>query len=318
MKIGLIGMAAAAVFAAQAASAQTIAIGSTKGTAVGQMASILSKVVSSNADGMQLRPKNMGGTQKYIPVINAGEVEFGIANIVQTSMAFKGTGLSEGKDYSNLRIAATLMAFRNGFLVRNDSKIRKVSDLKGMRAPSGFNAAPLFAAFFEGMLANGGLSMKDMQGVPAIGLSQSWDLLKQGKVDVVITAVGAAPTREMNTRIQSGTRFLNFDKDSPNAQKTLDMLQGVYYADVKPSKNFSSIKGPTTTLGYDFMLFTSKAVSNEVVAKALKAIYDNEKEIKASSPLWTNYGSKGMAKDVKLAYHPGAEEFYKSVGIWKR
>lgn len=315
MKIALIGIAAAVALAAQGASAETIGIGSTKGTAVGQMATILSKVVSSKADGIELRPKNMGGSQKYIPVVNAGELQFGIANIVQTTMAFEGKGLSEGKNYGNLRLAATLMAFRNGLLVKNDSDIVKVSDLKGKRVPSGFKASPLFAFFFEGMMANGGVSMKDVSGIPAIGLGQSWDLLKQGKVDVVITAVGAAPTREMNARVPSGVRFLSFDKSNP---VTIEMLKGVYYVDLNPSPQFPAIKAPTTTVGYDFMLFTGKDVSNDTVGKVLKAIYDSEAEIKASSPLWTNYSSSGMAKDVGLPYHPGAEAFYKSVGVWKR
>jgi TRAP transporter TAXI family solute receptor len=315
MKIALFGIVAASVLAVQGASAETIGIGSTKGTAVGQMATILSKVVSSKADGIELRPKNMGGSQKYIPVVNAGELQFGIANIVQTTMAFEGNGLSEGKNYGNLRLAATLMAFRNGLLVKNDSDIRKISDLKGKRVPSGFKASPLFAFFFEGMMANGGVSMKDVNGIPAIGLGQSWDLLKQGKVDVVITAVGAAPTREMNARVPSGVRFLSFDKSNTS---TIKMLKGVYYVDLKPSPKFPAIKAPTTTVGYDFMLFTSKDVSNDTVGKVLKAIYDGEAEIKASSPLWTNYSSKGMAKDVGLQYHPGAEAFYKSVGVWKR
>lgn len=315
MKIAALGIAAAAVFAAHGASAETIGIGSTKGTAVGQMATILSKVVSSKAEGIELRPKNMGGSQKYIPVVNAGELQFGIANIVQTTMAFEGKGLSEGKDYGNLRLAATLMAFRNGLLVKNDSDIKIISDLKGKRVPSGFKGSPLFAFFFEGMMANGGVSMKDVKGIPAIGLGQSWGLLKQGKVDVVITAVGAAPTREMNARVPSGTRFLSFDKSNP---VTPNMLKGVYYVDLQPSPKFPAIKAPTTTVGYDFMLFTSKDVSNETIGKVLKAIHGNEAEIKASSPLWTNYSSAGMAKDVGLQYHPGAEAFYKSAGVWKR
>lgn len=314
MKRAFIGIAIAAL-AASTASAETLGVGSTKGTAVGQMATILSKVVSEKATGIELRPKNMGGSQKYVPVVNAGELQFGIANIVQTTMAFEGTGLSAGKDYKNLRLAATLMAFRNGLLVRNDSDIKTISDLKGKRVPSGFNASPLFAHFFEGMMANGGVGMKDVEGIPAIGLSQSWDLLKQGKVDVVITAVGAAPTREMNARIPSGVRFLSFDKSDATTTK---MLKGVYYVDLQPSEKFPAIKGPTTTVGYDFMLFTNKDISDEALGKVLKAIYDSEAEIKASSPLWTNYSSKGMAKDVGLPYHPGAEKFYKSVGIWNR
>lgn len=300
------------------ATAQTVGIGTTKGTAVDQMTSAIAKVVSTYAGGLQMRTQAMGGTQKYIPVVNAGELQFGIANVVQTTMAFHGTGLSAGQNYSNLRLAATLMAFRNGLLVRNDSDIKKIADLKGKRVPSGFKGAPLFSVFMEGMLANGGVTMKDVTGVPAIGLRQSWDLLKQGKVDVVITAVGAAPTREMNARVPSGVRFLNMDTTGPGPETTLRILKGTYYVRMKPSKSFPAIKGETTTLGYDFLLFTNKSVSSDVVERVVKALYEHEADLKATSPLWKTFSSKRMAKDQKLAYHPGAEAFYKKMGIWKR
>jgi hypothetical protein len=303
---------------ASAAVAQSVGIGSTMGTAVGQMAATISKIVSSHSGGVQLRTQAMAGTQKYIPVVNAGELQFGIANVVQTTMAFHGTGLSAGKDYKDLRLAATLMAFRNGLLVRNDSDIKKIADLKGKRVPSGFKGAPLFYVFMDGMLANGGLTLKDVTEVPAIALRQSWDLLKQGKVDVVITGAGAAPTREMNARVPSGVRFLDMDTSGPGPKKTLNILKGTYYVKMQPSKSFPAIKGPTTTLGYDFLLFTSKAVSSDVVGKVVKALYENEANLKAASPLWKTFTAKGMSKDQNLAYHPGAEAFYKKAGAWKR
>ena len=51
------------------AHAQTVGIGATKGGAVNQMATAISKVVSSHA-GFQLRPIPMASTQALIPVVN--------------------------------------------------------------------------------------------------------------------------------------------------------------------------------------------------------------------------------------------------------
>ncbi len=56
-----------------------------------------------------MRKQTMGGTQQYIPPVNAGELAFGISNIAQYSMAVNGTGLSEGKKYDNLRLVSTMM-----------------------------------------------------------------------------------------------------------------------------------------------------------------------------------------------------------------
>ena len=69
-------MTAAAAMVTSAAQAQKIGIGSTKSSVVAQMTAVISKVVSANTD-LEMRPQTMGGTQKYIPLVNAGELEFG-------------------------------------------------------------------------------------------------------------------------------------------------------------------------------------------------------------------------------------------------
>ena len=85
-----LGAILAAAALAGAASAQTVGIGATKAGAVSQITATISKAVSEHAPGVQMRKQTMGGTQQYIPVVNAGELEFGISNIPQFSMAFEG------------------------------------------------------------------------------------------------------------------------------------------------------------------------------------------------------------------------------------
>ena len=66
--------AAAALFAAGSAGAQTIGIGSTKGSVVAAMTTAISKIVNNKTD-LKMRRQVMGGTQKYIPVVDAGELD---------------------------------------------------------------------------------------------------------------------------------------------------------------------------------------------------------------------------------------------------
>ena len=82
MKIRGILIAATAVALIGAnASAETVGLGTTKGGLTAQVTATISKVVSTHSDGLQMRTQVMGGTQKYIPVVNAGELEFGVSNI---------------------------------------------------------------------------------------------------------------------------------------------------------------------------------------------------------------------------------------------
>ena len=309
------GFAAAAL--AGAANAQTVGIGITKGTALDQMAAALSKTVSSHGN-MQMRPQPMGGTQTYIQVIDEGKLEFGIANVMQTYMAVHGTGISEGHKFPNIRAVATLMAFRNGLAVANNSDIKTTADLKGKRLPYGFKGAPLFRYFIDATLANGGLSAADVTQVPAIGLAQSWNLFKQGKVDGVITAIGSGPTTEMNATIPGGVRFIDMETTGPRAEKTLDILPGIYFAKVSPDPKFAGVHSPTDIYGYYFVVLTHKDVPADVVTRVAKAIYENVDEIKATAAMWISFNAATVAKQHKgIPYHPAAEAFYKSVGAWK-
>ncbi|MGE0744338.1 MAG: TAXI family TRAP transporter solute-binding subunit [Rhodospirillales bacterium] len=318
MKFAPLALAGALLaIAAGPAGAQAVGVGITKGTAIGQMGAAIASTVSSHA-GLQMRTQAMGGTQKYIEVVNGGELEFGIANLMQTYMAVTGTGISEGHKFENLRMVATLMAFRNGLLVANDSDIKTPKDLKGKLLPYGFNAAPLFRYFIDAVLMNGGLSIKDATQVPAVGLAQSWNLLKQGKVAGVITAVGAGPTAEMDATVPGGTRFIDMVTTGPAAEKTLAILPNVYFTVVEPGQQLAGIRKPTNTFGYDFGLFAHKDVPADVVRRVVKAMYENPGEIKSTAAMWATWDIKNMGKDQRMAYHPGAEEFYKKAGVWKR
>lgn len=316
----LSGVAVAAVLlTAGTANAQMLGIGSTKGTAVAQMTAAIAKVVSQYS-GIQMRTQPMGGTQQYIPVVNAGQLEFGVGNSFQTYQAVMGIGLSKGHKYDNLRLVATLMPFTTGLEVRVKDNIRTVAQLKGKRLPYGYDGAPLFQTFMEGFLANGGLTYADVVHVPTIGLPQSWNLFKEGKVDAVIAATGTAANKEMNARISGGTRYIDFATTGPNAKKTLDILRTTRYTLVKPAKSLPVVKEPTHIMVYDFTLWAYKGVSNAVIEKVTKALYDHADELKESSAIWRRFSRKDMATDQgpELLYHPGAIAFYKKVGLWKR
>ncbi|MGE3245821.1 MAG: TAXI family TRAP transporter solute-binding subunit [Beijerinckiaceae bacterium] len=295
--------------------AQTIGIGTTKAGATSQVTAGIATIVSKFS-GMNMRTQPMGGTQQYIPVVNAGRLEFGAANIMQTHWSYDGVLMSKDRPNKNLRMVSTLMQFRVGAMVDGNSDIMKMSDLKGKRVPSQFSAAPLFAQIMDAYLANAGLSWKDVQAVPISGLRQHWDALAERKIDVIVAAVGSGYLNLLNKKLGK-VRYISFNTEGPGAKKFLDMLSGVEYVTVKPNPKYTGVTGPTTVMGYDYMLFTHKDAKDEIVYKVTKALYDHAKELKATSPLWVTFDRKNMAKDQKLPFHPAAVRFYKEAGLMK-
>ena len=123
---------ATALLSTVQAEAATVGIGSTKGGAVAAVTAGISKIVSAHA-GMQMRPRPMGGTAQYVPVVNAGELEFGISNAMQAYSDMTGTAMSKGKKSANLRLVASLMTFKSGVFASVKSGMRTIADLKGKR-----------------------------------------------------------------------------------------------------------------------------------------------------------------------------------------
>ena len=312
-----LGLAAIIAVGSVAAQAQTIAIGTTKGGATAQIAAAIAKVVSTKGGGLQMRTQPFGGTQQYIPVVNAGDVEIGMSNLPQYSMAITGTGLSKRK-HDNLRLLANMMVFQVGILVPDRSDVKKLSDLRGKRVPAGFKAAPLFVFLMNGFLANGGLSYDDVARVPVVALRQHWNIFAQGKTDMALAALGTGRVKELNTKISGGIRFVSLDPDPKMTKAMVAAYPKSFLRLVQPSPRLTGVKSPVYTMNYDYTLWANKNISDKIVRTIVKTMYDNEADLKAASPLWRSHSSETMAKDLGFAFHPAAEKFYREAGVWKR
>jgi len=304
---------------AASASAQTVGIGSTKAGAVAQITATISKAVSEHAPGVQMRKQTMGGTQQYIPVINAGELDYGIANIAQYYMAVSGTGLSKPTKYKNLRLVTTMMEFTVGLLVPKNAGINKISDLRGRKVASGFKGAPLFANITAGALATDGLTYADVKKVPIVGLVQHWRAMMEGKIVTAIAAAGTAWPKRIDAKVSGGIKYLSF----PNNAKSLAAMHKYFpktkWSTVKPRKGLTGVNRPVTLVTYDFMLFTHKGASAATVYNVAKVMHQRAKQLKQGGPLWRSYRSTAnLAKNHGLAYHPSAIKYYKEAGLWKR
>jgi hypothetical protein len=304
---------------ASQASAETVGIGSTKAGAVAQITATISKAVSEHAGGLQMRKQTMGGTQQYIPVVNAGELAFGISNLAQYWMAISGTGLSKPNKYDDLRLVTTMMKFNVSFVVPIASGVTKISGLKGKRLSFGFKAAPLFGNLHRGGLGTVGLSYDDVSKVPAVGLVQHWRMMMAGKVDGVIAAAGSGFVKQMHAKIKGGIRHLSFP-NNPQALKEMQKeFPKSYWSVVKPRKGLTGVTKPTTFITYDYMLWTHKKLSDQTAYTVAKVMHQQTKQLKGGGPLWKSYeGNSRLAKDQGMAYHPGAVKYYKEAGLWKR
>jgi len=297
-----------------AAGAQVVGLGTTQAGATYQLSTGIAKVVSDK--GLQMRTQPMAGAAQYAALVNRGDIEFGMSNVPELHYLVKGEVITEGRANPDLRMVARLVPWYNGLIVKKDSAIQSVRDLKGQPMPAGFAGNPLGKVLITGYLANAGLTFEDTRQVPVPAFPRMWDAFKQQQTAASIATIGMSQLQELSVAL-NGVRFLSFDASPAAVQAIGRHVPYSYVAEVKPGPGKTGIDAPTMMLVYDYALWANAKVKDDIVAKVVETLYSNPAEIKATSPLWAEFEPALMGKDVGIAYHPGAAAFYKSKGIAK-
>ncbi|MEM6439595.1 MAG: TAXI family TRAP transporter solute-binding subunit [Pseudomonadota bacterium] len=303
----------ALVVGAGAATAQVAAIGSTSRGGTSQIGRAISAAISEGS-GLNARPQEMANTADYIPLVNAGELDFGVANIVQLDYAVKGTGMSEGRPNTNLRMVATLMPFQNNWIVRRDSGIETIADLAGKRAPQ-FSDGALGDFVQKAYLANAGMSFEDLDGVAVPNFPRMWNSFSEGSTDVTIVVVGAANAREFDATL-GGIRYLSLDPSDAAVARMQEFLPGTYLMKLDAESGIPGIEEEVFVNAYDYTFFAGANTPDQMVYDAVKALWEQEASLKASSPIWRDFEKSVMGKSQSVDYHPGAIRFFREMGIW--
>jgi uncharacterized protein len=312
------GMVAAGALFAGHASAQTVAISTLPPGAINNVqAQAIAKVVQENSD-LQMRVVTFNAPAAIMGAAQAGQVEFAFTSNDEAGVAVEGLDEHEGKPMADLRVAVRVFPFKVGILVRNDSDIKTVADLEGKRYPTGWQGFQQGIPLSNAQLATGGLSLDDVEGVPTANLIRAADDFKAGRLDATTFAVGAPKMAEIDASVPGGIRFLSFENTPETAAAMAAVRPEYHLAEQQPAPHLAGVIGPTTLMEYEIVVLTNKNVSDEIVYKLVKAVYENKEGLVAGHPSFNAMTPEGLATpQPRVEYHPGAIKFFKEVGIWK-
>jgi hypothetical protein len=201
-----------------------------------------------------------------------------------------------------------------GLLVKKDSPLKSVNDVKGKRVTGEYPAHQAVWFNMYGALASGGVSWKDVKVVPVPAVNDGVDALVQGRAEVTIGAMNMAKIREADAAV--GVRHLSNDC-SPEGDKRLRQAVPGYYTRPMKAGSAVAIVEDICATAYDIYFATHKSASNQVVSTILKAIWDNEAKLKPIHPgfrEWTK--ERAVDADATIPYHPAAAQFYKEQKSW--
>lgn len=288
------------------------------GTVFYAVGSGLAKVMS-DALPFQAVVQPYTGSSTFLPLLNTGEIDFGINNAVDMGLAYRGPGFKIGgrnpfPHASNARLAMRGAPLIISMLVKKDSPFKSVHDVKGKRVTGEYPAHLAVWYNMYGALANGGLTWDDVKVIPVPAVNDGVDALVQGRAEVTIMAVNAAKVREADAAV--GVRHLSIDCSPEGDARIRKAVPGYYTRMIKAGGALAMVDD-TCTIAYDIYLTTHKAAQDQVVSSTLKAIWDNVEKLPPVHPIfkeWTK--ERAVDPDVTTPYHPAAVQFYKERGLW--
>lgn len=289
---------------------RTAAIGTNPaGTGAHAMASALA-AIASKATPISAKVQPYNGPNAWMPLLESGEIEMGVINILDAHMAATGTG-NYKKAYPGIRvIAGGVFPFTAGLIVSDKSGIKQVADLRGKRMAWDYGGHAINQTWQNAVMEASGLKPSEVSQVRVSNLNDGVRAVPEGKVDAAFTAVGIGVVEEANA--MDAVRFLSM----PNTDAANKILAR-YGAAVVKAETAAGVKGDTYVIGYPLHLASMTNVNDKTVYTMLKAWWDNIAELQTIHPLFKKWNKEHQAlTNFTVPYHSGAVQFYKDAKVW--
>lgn len=258
------------------------------------------------------------GPTEWFPMISTGEIDMGVLSNWDAGMGRHGKedykAATAGK---GAPIYLLTCGFPNlgGTLVLDKSDIRKGSDLKGKRVVGIYTGSGGITAQARAALANFGLKPTDVKMASVPGVEAGVRAISEGRADATLSVgVGVATIAELDA--EKGARFLSYDPSPEGLKRMLEHFP-LQLVQVSPGPGKNGVKEPIYMMAYDFYLVGAEKLSNDAAYLIVKTLWEYDKEL---APIhirlkeWTK--DRFVSKNATVPYHPGAINFYKSVGAW--
>ncbi|RMH47410.1 MAG: TAXI family TRAP transporter solute-binding subunit [Alphaproteobacteria bacterium] len=270
---------------------------------------------AANHAGLNVTVQPATSPNQFLPLLNAGGIEFGVSNMQEVAYAHDGKAWFSGNPNPNLRVVAMLMPLREAIFVRADSDIRTIADLKGKRITDGYTAQNTIPPQIDAILATAGLTRADTIPVNVPSVVAGADAFMAGEADAFIFAHGAAKVREADAAV-GGLRALPISDTSPEAlARARQHWPAAFFVEMKAGSS-PGVLEDGVFFAFDQVIVTHAGVPDEIVYAMAKAIHDGKEIMRQTFPPFAAFDPKKMKGDaLSVGFHPGALKFFADAGI---
>lgn len=272
----------------------------------------LSQVYAKAIPNVRSTAQVTKASAENLNLLQVGRGELALALADSVSNAWQG--VEEAGFKTKLDKLRGLSATYNNYIqiVANaDSGITTLADLKGKRISVGAakSGTELNA---RAILKAAGLSYADLGKVEYLPFGESVELMKNRQLDATLQSagLGVASIRDLATSI----KIVVIPVPADVVTKVGD---AAYQPSIIPANTYAGQTVDIATAAIPNFLVTHSGVSDELAYQMAKTMYDNIDTLYAAHNAAKAIKRENAIKGMPVPLHPGAERYYKEVGLIK-
>ena len=272
------------------------------------MGAAIGTVIDQHVPNIKATAQASSGSAFNMTAIQDGEQELAVCQGPAVINAMSG-----GKT-PDVRTIANYSATPQHIMVRVGANIKSIADLKGKKLE---------------MLASGdGVEVSTRKVLNALGLTwddikpeysgnrvQAASRLKTGQVDAIIDATGLGSAWIADI-VGDGSKFTFLSLSDAEVEKILAANKEFSRMDI-PAGTYRGQDKPVSAVGVWTVIVGSKNLSDDLVYNITKQLFANQQFLKERHNYFKDLAPKNIVGAVTAPLHPGAERYYKEVGVLK-
>lgn len=253
-----------------------------------------------------------GASIENLRLLNKKEVELALVQSDMMDYAYKGQESFKTEKLTNFSGIAILYPEIIQVVVRTDSGINSIADLKGKKVGVGAPGSGTEANFRQ-LLDTYGLDMKSVQP-QFLSFSESSDQFKDKHIDAFIVVAGIPNSAIQDIASQHNIKVLSLsDEMIAKANQKYPFLASATI----PANTYKGQAADVKTVAIMATLVVNNQVKDDVVYGITKALFDNQADLGKAHAKGKELSLETAVKGMSIPFHPGAAKYFKEKGILK-
>ena len=251
------------------------------------------------------------GSVDNVELIGRDQIESGLCQADIAFAAYRGMGPFARAPVRDLRAIASLYREVVHIVVRANSRIRSVADLRGKKVSVGEQrSGTLFDA--EAILNAYRVHLRDVRA-EFLEPGQASDALREGRIDAFFLVAGAPVLTITELAESAPIRLLPV---SGSALKSLRQTHAFFGETTIPAESYKGVPD-TATVSVAALWIAPATLDDGLVYGITKALWDKStlRLLQGGFPEGEQIRLATVLEGLSIPLHPGAERYYREVGL---